>query len=48
MGTRLDSVLFRWKAESVPAHGMKNIVSLHAAVPRKNVGRSVTLEMTYV
>ena len=48
VGTRLDSVLFRWKAESVPTHGVKNIVSLHAAVPRKNVGRSVPLEMTYV
>ena len=48
VGTRLHRVLFRWKTESVPTHGVENIVSLHAAVPRKNVGRSVTLEMTYV
>ena len=44
----LNRVLLRRQAKGVPAHRMKDIVSKHTAVPTKNIGRSVSFEVTDV
>src|SRR3989344_269504 len=35
--SRLDSIIFGRQAESVPAHGVQNIIAAHSAVPGNGI-----------
>ena len=37
----IDGIVFRGKAESIPAHGIKHIVSLHPSFPCNDIQRRV-------
>ncbi len=48
MAVMFDSRVLGRKAERVPAHGMKHVETLHAAIARNDVADGVVADMTHV
>ena len=48
MNTALDCGVFCWKAEGIPAHRVKNIVTMGALVTRNDVTHRIIADVTHV